>query len=222
VAKNQLLFQLRTKEAAALQRDSTRLLNISGNIQMKATISGVIAAIEHPQGDFVQEGDALAIVVVPGSLVFVLEIPYELKALIREGRTYKLTLPDHTRLTASVRSVLPSMSGASQTQRIVLQPAENLDIPENLLAKVQLIQSEKPSAVILPKSCILSDEIMKNFWVLKLINDSVAVKVLITTGITDTDSVEVISPLLKTTDRILSGGNYGLGDTTAVRIIKNN
>ena len=68
--------------------------------------------------------------------------------------------------------------------------------------------------------CILADEVMKNFWVMKLVNDSVAVKIPVETGINGTDSIEVVSPVFGATDRILTSGNYGLGDTAIVRIIK--
>jgi len=220
VLKNQVLFQLRTKEAAALQHDSLGAMNITGVVNMKATLDGVVASIDHPQGDYVLEGDALSTLVVPGSLVFLLEVPFEMKSMIRVGQECNLILPDNRQVNALVKSVLPSMSGASQTQRMVLQPRSIVDIPENLMAKVRIVQAIKNSAVILPKSCILNDEIMKNFWVMKLISDSVAVKIPVETGINGTDSIEVVSPVFVATDRILNSGNYGLGDTAIVRIIK--
>jgi multidrug efflux pump subunit AcrA (membrane-fusion protein) len=103
---------------------------------------------------------------------------------------------------------------------MVLQPHSTQDLPGNLMAKVRIIKSEKNNAVVLPKSAILNDEVMKNFWVMKMINDSVAVKVPVQTGIAGTDSIEIISPVMSPLDRILISGNYGLGDTTRVRIIR--
>jgi hypothetical protein len=129
-------------------------------------------------------------------------------------------LPDNTEVSAYVKSVLPSMSEASQTQRMVLQPRSVTGYPENLMAKVKIVRNIKANATILPKSCILNDEIMQNFWVMKLINDSMAVKIPVKTGILGTDSIEVISPVFNVTDRILNSGNYGLGDTVKVRSIK--
>ena len=220
VVKNQVLFQLRTKEAVALQQDSLGSLDIRGIAAMKASIDGVVAIIDHPQGDFVQEGDALGTLINPGSLVFLLEVPFELTNKIRNGNEYKLILPDNKEINAFVRSILPSMSGASQTQRVVLQPRSVTEIPENLMAKVKIIRTVNNNAVILPKTCILNDEIMKNFWVMKLINDSTAVKILVKPGIQRADSIEVVSPVFGSTDRILTSGNYGLGDTALVRIIR--
>ena len=220
VTKNQVLFQLRTREAVALQQDSLGSLDIRGVALMKASIEGVIATIDHPQGDFVQEGDALGTLINPGSLVFLLEVPFEMKNMIRSGQECTLMLPGNAKVSAFIRSVLPSMSGTSQTQRVVLQPRSVTDIPENLMAKVKIVKNAKTNAVIFSKTCILNDEIMKNFWVMKLINDSVAVKIKVETGMQGTDSIEVVSPAFGSADRILTSGNYGLGDTAIVRIIK--
>ena len=61
---------------------------------------------------------------------------------------------------------------------------------------------------------------MKNFWVMKLINDSTAVKVPVITGISDNGYVQIKMPLFKDTDLFLTSGNYGLGDTANVKVIK--
>jgi hypothetical protein len=61
---------------------------------------------------------------------------------------------------------------------------------------------------------------MENFWVMKLINDSTAVKVPIKQA-TEADSVvEITSPLFTPTDRIIKTGNYGLPDTAYVKIVQ--
>ena len=60
---------------------------------------------------------------------------------------------------------------------------------------------------------------MTDFWVMKMVSDTMAVKIPITAGIRNNDSIEVISPLFLPSDRILTSGNYGLSDTARVRII---
>ena len=218
--KGQLLFELRTREAAALQQDSVHSLGITGLINVKSSIDGVVSVIDHPKGDFVQEGESLCTLVLPESLVFLLELPFEMKDYIHTGNECILLLPGGQQVKAIVRSVLPAMSPASQTQKVILKPEITVSLPENLIAKVRIVRSLKKKAVILPKSSVLSDEIMKNFWVMKLLNDTMAVKVPVVTGISGTDSIEIISPLFLPSERFLTSGNYGLGDTAIVRIIK--
>jgi hypothetical protein len=51
---------------------------------------------------------------------------------------------------------------------------------------------------------------------MKLISDSVAIKVPVRKGIENNDEVEIIEPQFLQTDKILFSGNYGLPDTAAV------
>lgn len=220
VPKNSLLFELRTKEASVLPKDSLMLTGVRGLIQVNASINGIVSAMDHPRGDFVQEGESLCSIVLPESLVFILEVPFEMNRYIHKGDECTLLLPDNSRLVATVHSVLPAMTGASQTQKIVLKPGNHGSLPENLLARVRITSLLKNNALILPKSSLLSDEVMKSFWVMKLINDTMAVKVPVSTGISGTDSVEIISPVFSPSDRFMNSGNYGLGDTAIIRIIK--
>ncbi|MCX6266889.1 MAG: HlyD family efflux transporter periplasmic adaptor subunit [Bacteroidetes bacterium] len=220
VVKGQVLFQLRTKEAAALSHDSINSMNISGIVTIKASVNGIISSMNHQKGDFVQEGEPLSAQVQPGSLVFLLEVPFEMSNLIHIGDNCKLILPGNTVISAFVKSMLPSISEASQTRQMILQPRADTDIPENLIAKVNIVRSVKNNAIILPKSALLNDEVLKNFWVMKLINDSMAVKIPVEPGIQGMDSIEIVAPVLESTDRILTSGNYGLRDTAIIRIIK--
>jgi len=76
------------------------------------------------------------------------------------------------------------------------------------------------SAVSLPKTSILTDETLQSFWVMKLINDSMAVKVPITTGIKDEKYIQIILPVFNDSDLFLTSGNYGLDDTAFIKVIK--
>jgi hypothetical protein len=93
-------------------------------------------------------------------------------------------------------------------------------LPENLSVLVQLSKSSKENAQVIDKSCVLSNETMDNFWVMKLINDTTAVKVVIKTGMTAGNKIEILSPAFTIHDRIINTGNYGLSDTAFVNIIK--
>ena len=55
---------------------------------------------------------------------------------------------------------------------------------------------------------------------MKMINDTVAVKVLVKKGIETADKVEIIEPALQLKERFLATGNYGLPDTAKVILKK--
>jgi len=101
-----------------------------------------------------------------------------------------------------------------------VKPITSAVLPENLSVLVQISKSSKESTQVIDKSCVLSDETMANFWVMKLINDTTAVKIAIKTGMVSGDKIEIISPALSQSDRLINTGNYGLSDTAFVNIIQ--
>jgi uncharacterized NAD(P)/FAD-binding protein YdhS len=62
----------------------------------------------------------------------------------------------------------------------------------------------------------LSNETLSEFWVMKMIDDTTAVKVPVKKGIETGDRVEILSPDFSPEDKILLSGNYGLADTALV------
>jgi hypothetical protein len=67
---------------------------------------------------------------------------------------------------------------------------------------------------------VLGNETQTEFWVMKIINDTTAVKVPVVKGIESIDEVEITDPLFLPSDKILLTGNYGLTDTATVVIMK--
>jgi len=220
VVSNEELILLRTKESVAIMKDSANPLRFSGKIIVRSSINGIVISVDHPEGDYVQEGDLLCRIAVPSSLVFIMEVPFESAGFIRLNSSCSVLLPDGRELSAQVLSRLPSMSQNTQTQRFVLKPLKQQNLPQNLIAHIRVAKHINPHAFILPKSCLLTDEVMKEFWVMKLINDSVAVKVSVMTGLSNADEIEIISPAFNQADRFLTSGNYGLGDTANVVVMQ--
>ncbi len=218
VTKNKVIFNLKTKEAAALLYDSTNPLSFSGLIRVMSSTDGLIISVDRSKGDYVMEGDQLCSIALPGSLAFIVEVPYELSRYIVSERKYSIELPDGNKLDAVLKSRLPGVTSTSQTQRFIFQSKQTLNLPENLLVKVHIVKNVIDNAIFLSKTCVLSDEVMKHFWVMKVVNDSLAVRVNVTTGLMQDDKIQITNPVFSSSDLILSSGNYGLGDTAIVLI----
>lgn len=218
VVKNQTLFTIRTKEASALLGDSVKNLKFNGMVEVKTAIGGIISSVDHPKGDYVSEGDQLCQVALPESFVFILDVPFELSRYVMISKSCEILLPDSSSLRGTIKSRFPVMSGSSQTERYVVKLTESKRLPENLTAKVLIVKEDVKRSASLLKSCILTDETMQSFWVMKLINDTTAVKVPIMTGIKKGDYVQILQPEFKSTDRFLSSGNFGLGDTAYIKV----
>jgi len=151
--------------------------------------------------------------------VFLLDLPYELKPFLPNNNSLKLKLPDGTVLDGYVASAMPTMDAVSQTQNYIIKVNTDKQIPENLIAKVSLIKRTKSNTTSLPKAAVLSDEVQSEFWIMKMIDSVTAVKVPVRKGLETMDHVEILSPVLSATDKILLTGNYGLTDTAKVIII---
>jgi Barrel-sandwich domain of CusB or HlyD membrane-fusion len=224
VNKGDLLFLIKTKESQSLGNTISKLdtaLHFSGVIAIKSPGTGYITQINYRAGDYVQDGEQMAIITDTRSFVFLLDLPYELKPYLTINQNIQLKLPDGTTLDGMVSSAMPTVDAVSQTQSFVIKVNTSKQIPENLIAKVSLIKSAKPNTVSLLKSAVLFDETQTEFWIMQLMDSVTAVKVPIKKGLENATSVEILSPVLKVSDKILLTGNYGLPDTAKVTIIQN-
>jgi len=220
VKKDQLLYKIKTREASAINNsmkgDST--LNFNGRINIIAIKDGVISSVSHQNGDFVQEGDELAVISEQSSLVFILDTPFEFLKYVENSRSCKIMLPDNQMIDGNITGKLPEMDTQAQTVRYVIRPVFKGQLPANLNAVVRIVKSSRPKAAILPKSAVLGNETLTEFWVMKMINDTIAIKVPVTKGFENDNEVEITSPEFLQSDRIVLTGSYGLEDTARVVI----
>lgn len=222
VSRGKLLFTLKTREASALQMNvqSDSSLTFKGIIKVFSPEEGVISSISHQSGDFVQEGGELAVVSDQNSMVFILDVPVEQIRFIEKIKECSLKLPDGRVISGMITGKLPEMNVQNQTVSYIVNPAAKIRLPQNLIANASLIKTINTNALVLPKDAILGNETLTEYWVMKLINDTTAVRVLVRKGIEKEDEVEIIEPKFLPEDRILLTGNYGLPDTAAVIISK--
>ena len=222
ISAGQTVVILTTKEAESIGNTINLLdtsFRFSGLISIKAGTSGYVAEVNHQAGDYVQEGEQLAVVSDIRSFVFILNLPYELRPYVLNKKTVELLLPDGKSLTGMISSAMPVVDSASQTQNIILKVTEK-NLPINLIAKVMVTKTAKPSTVSLPKQSVLSDETQTNFWVMKVIDSTTAIKIPVTKGMETSDRIEILSPGFSVSDKFLLTGNYGLGDTAKIRIVQ--
>ena len=223
VNKGEVLFTVKTKEAQAIGNSINVLdttLKFSGVNKIKSPGPGYVSQLNHQAGDYVQDGEALATISDRSSFAFIMQVPYELRQYVKQGENIELTLPGGQTVSSHVASFMPSVDTVAQTQGVVLKINSGQQIPENLVAKARVIKSQKTNSVSLPKSAILSNETQTEFWVMKLINPTTAVKVPVTKGIETGNKVEILSPKFSTQDKFVVTGNYGLADTAKVKIVQ--
>lgn len=220
VNKGANLFTLKTKESQSIGNTINKLdpsFRFSGVNAIRASGAGYITQLNHQVGDYVQDGEQLAVISDINSFAFILNLPFELRSYINSNKQVQVILPDSTKLTGTITAEMPTVDPASQTQSVVVKvPSTNL--PENLVATVRILKAEKANAISLPKAAVLTNDIQTEFWVMKMIDSNTAVKVPVKKGIETDDRVEILSPQFAAADKILVSGNYGLPDTAKVKV----
>jgi biotin carboxyl carrier protein len=221
VKVGEMIMVIRTKEASAIKSlsdDST--LNIKGLIEVKVNSGGIISQIDHHPGDYVEEGDPLLTITQPGSLVFYLKVPYSEHTSLNTDETVTLLLPDGKKLKGKITRSLTAVDPENQSQDYIIEPETDQLIPENLWVQVPVKTLSHSGNFSLPKACIQSNETQTEFWVMKISNDTIAIKVPITKGIDSDSLTEILSPVFNRTDIFVGKGSYGLSDTARIQIIK--
>jgi multidrug efflux pump subunit AcrA (membrane-fusion protein) len=222
ISSGQLLFTIRTREAIALNKKAEQDTSLSfrGLINITSQEEGIINSISYQKGDFVQEGDEMAVVSEQNSLVFIMDVPFELDSYIEKNRKCRIILPDKRQIDGTIMRKLPEMDMQSQTIRYVVKPVSFDRLPGNLIASINIVKSAREKAVVIPKQAVLGNETQTEFWVMKLLNDSTAIKIIVNKGFENSEEVEITSPEFLPSDRIVLTGSYGLPDTARVTIIK--
>jgi len=223
INSGQEVFAIKSKESAELGNTINVLdssFRFTGIVHIKSPGSGYVTTLNYRNGDYVQDGEQLAVISDRNSFVFLLDLPYELKPYLSGNKNVLVKLPDGTELNGYIASLMPTVDPVSQTQGIVIKVNNSGQIPEGLIAKVVLVKKSKPNAVSLPKEAVLTDEVQSQFWVMKMIDSVTAVKVPVKKGLENGNSVEILSPVFSVNDKIVLTGNYGLADTAKVVIIQ--
>jgi biotin carboxyl carrier protein len=216
------LYAIKTKEGDALSKFAAKDSKISftGKLTIVAPVTGIVVEATKQTNDYVSDGEQLCIIAAQSSFVFLLNVPFEQNKYAIPGRSCAILLPDSTILKGTISGKLSTVDPISQTQSYIVKPLTSAVLPENLSVLVVISKSSKEHAQVIDKTCVLSDETMENFWVMKLINDTTAVKVAVKTGITAGNKIEILSPAFEIRDRLINTGNYGLSDTAFVNIIQ--
>ncbi|NOY50617.1 MAG: HlyD family efflux transporter periplasmic adaptor subunit [Chlorobi bacterium] len=219
VKKGDELFLMQSRESYALNNSSPNASGYGG-IKIKAPADGVINRLVIFRSPvYVDAGSTLCNIVETGSLYASVEIPYEYVSYARQGNKCKIILPDNTICYATFSKVLSRMNEGSQTLNVLAIINTDKIIPEGMIVEVVLEKGIPAKSQLLDKKCVISDALMKNLWVMKLINDSTAVRVDVKVGRQNHEKVEILSPVFNTSDKIISQGAYGLDGTALVEVI---
>lgn len=216
VKRGQKLFVMESKEARALS-SLTEGKEPYGIMVLRAAERGVVIDVSAQTGCYEAESTPLATIADLSSLYVKMEMPCEDSRKIGRGTRCHVVLPDNTTAEAIVAGPLPTVDVTDQSQGVVVKLLSPRVLPEGM--NVQVIiekQRSKRTCQLLPRSAVMSDEDMKQFWVMKVEGNNKAIKVPVTIGNSDARNIEILSPALSMTDKIVLTGGYGLNDGAKV------
>jgi len=219
IKTNQALFTIQPQEAAALQKSKFSSQIMAGfSDTVFAHLSGQIKSLNVQVGDFVQAGEVLASCVRTNSMRIIVYIPVEQELAVEKMKDCLVTLPDGTSIEGRVAGKLTAAESQNQTQAYIIEPKKPITLAENINIKVQFTAEQIQNAVFVPESAVLGNEEQTRFWVMKLMNDSICLKVAVEKGLKTDSLVQLIGSNLTISDLVVSEGAYGLPDSARVQV----
>mgnify|MGYP003665107830 FL=1 len=81
-----------------------------------------------------------------------------------------------------------------------------------------MIYREDTKAMTVPKSALQTNELLTEYWVLKLTNDSVVIKHSVTPKLKNDSLVQIESNGLQIGDKVVTIGGYQMQDSTIISV----
>jgi len=207
---DQLRFSLQSLEAAY------ELAQLQyGYTQVTAPINGVVSARLIKTGQTVVSGDQMFQITDPSRLVADLEIPQTEMGKFMQGQQAHLAfdaLPGVTR-TALVERISPTVDRQSGTFRVrlALSPKPG-DLAAGMFARVRLAYEQHEGVMLIPSSAVISED---ERAVIYVIEDGVAQRREIQTGLSDAGLTEVVGGL-SASETVVATGAGALRDGAQV------
>ncbi len=220
ISTGQIFATVRTKEQDALKaavKIDSSLRKFINPIGIKSNASGVISVLSITQNDYVAEGDILATVVQPNSLVVQVNVPYEYNNVVAIGSDCEIILQNGDKIMGKISGYLPSIDAVAQSQIFLISlPQGNL--PENLNVQIRILYKEAKKVMTIPKKALQTNELLTEYWVFKVSKDSLAVKEKVIPLLENDSIIQIQGQGVKVNDRIVLEGGYQMQDSTKISI----
>ncbi|GGK24813.1 hypothetical protein GCM10007962_18810 [Yeosuana aromativorans] len=224
VKSGQTFATLRTKEQdvlnEAIKIDSS-LAKFSKPLRINCNSSGIISMLNIQKNDYVAEGDLLATISQPSSLSIEVNVPYEYENHIKIGTPCDIVLQNGETISSKITGSLPIIDTIAQSQAFLIA-LPNHDLPENLNVTVKMIYKEAKKSICVPHDALQTNELMTEYWVMKIIDDTLAIKEPVTPLLSNDSLIQIQSKDIKTNDWVVTKGSYQMQDSTLVTIQNQN
>jgi RND family efflux transporter MFP subunit len=220
---------LQTARTQAERDEAQRSLSLAvasqSAISIRSRLDGIIAARNVNQGELVPESAELLTVTDLASIYFAAYIPLESLSRVRPGESCHIRFPSipDAEFQATVSSIEPSADQQSQSVKAHLvfarlQPHERSLMKTDMFGTARIITGVHRGALMVPRSALLRDDETNTVSIVIVSPGSVAKTLAVKVGMPADSLMEVASADLREGQLVITEGNYGLPDSTRLRV----
>jgi multidrug efflux pump subunit AcrA (membrane-fusion protein) len=204
------------------KRDAERALEIARAGAVVAPLrvpeSGVVVSHGASEGELVNDQQAILSIAATDSIVFVASIAQTELAKIHPGEGASLEVasrPDP--LHGTVHGILPSASTTDLRApvRLDFSPVQTR-LQLGLFGTAHIVVDEKADALVVPTAAVLRDDVQGTTRIAFVDASNRAHWRIVTTGITQGDKTEIVSPPITVGERVIVEGQVGLAEGAPV------
>ena len=216
---------LKELKTAGINYENSKTTVVNAKLQLQKTrvvapIDGVIVDLPYyTQGTEVASGVTVAKIMDYRTMYMDVQLPEKYIAVIKPGQQVKLTnytIPEDT-IIGNVTQLSPAIDADTRTFKGKIS-IENNDylLRPGMFVKADIVIAHKDSAIVIPKSIILSRQRGKTVFI---IDRGVAAEKVIETGLENLTEIEVTRGLIRN-ERLVISGFETLSNKSKVKIVK--
>ena len=209
------------RQKAEAQKAYDLAQNAAGTIALRAPFDGVLSGKVKNEMEVVAEGEQIASLIDPTSMMFVADVPASSSRLIRQGERARIRFSGEAgkSYAGSVHRIEPQVNTSDQTVRVQISfDAKNIKLAGSLFGEAEIVVGTRSNVILVPSAAILRDDERGATVVVLVGADSVAHRVDVVTGAGGDSVVQVSSPQITAGSVVVIRGHYGLPDSTKVTI----
>jgi RND family efflux transporter MFP subunit len=222
-------FMLRAAKTEAQRAEARRSYELAVSSQnaaaVRSTRSGIIASRGVNEGELVAQDAELFTIIDLSSIYFAASVPLRDLAKVHPGQTCRIRFASMrgTEIPATVSAIEPAADEQSQSVRARLSfeqvpPPERALLKTDMFGTARIVVGMHRGVLLVPRSAVLRNDETNETSLVLVSPDSLAVTLPVTVGIATDSLVEVSGSGLAEGQLVIVEGNYGLPDSTKVRV----
>lgn len=215
---------LRAARSASDQKDAQRAVELAGRgvVQrpIRAPEAGVVVSHSADEGALVTEGEEILTIAAGDSIVFVADVLQNDIPKIHRGHPVTVQLAAmEGPLKGAVQAVLPSASAKDLTVPVRVDlPSGKTPVLVGAYGSARIQVGERLNARVVPHDALFRDDLTGEARLATVSPDQLAHWVTVKTGLDEDGLVEITSPELPDSTLVITAGQVGLPDGTAVQV----